>query len=717
MYRGNLTATNHAQRTSQSCEHCHRRKVRCDLNSSGASCTNCRLDGRQCERRVPLKRGRKSFLNRAPRQNVVQLPDTGHRHSTQSPAVDTLQEDASQTSPLDSGSREQDSSSTDLPIDPLIFVPFYYHRYLQRLDISHLSPVQVQLLEEQGCFKVPSGSVLREFVRHYFLYVHPCLPILNEAAFWSMYQEQGISNQSHDRGFSLALFQAMLFAASRFVSLQVIEACGFQNLKDARTSFNRRSELLLLNEVEKDTIALAQTSLLLSLHSTINEQSLNSVWLTKSVQYAKHVGAHRYYCFAQEETTRLLEKKKLWWSCIIRDRMIAIGVRRNVQITSADFDFDQAKLVDKDFAEEQEQSQVYNATTKKVLNRIIKAQYELAVAQTPTVTAAYGQGVPLEEFSIAQLVVAMTEIERAKTELAIWARRFKTELFKFSDDNQENNGTHSSVTLFADMALIHYDSTLVALSNHEILVLERYQVQLDDYSSRLFLASTQLSSSIANVANRVKGLNDQGLAHHLPISAPACTALPFVLKAIDLRLSTASQRSAHQRQIEYYSKIMGTFRAQHDHTECVTTAVDNILRVVEPELRQMLTTAESIQNSISATGPCSTVTTFSRPSSWSDMLINNPLLYLRLYLFLDRSLSLGMAPSMSSLPLWILGMAAELQPPVVLSSPHHVPSLIHQPRFIELDDGDDRDVAAAQCKNPYTHPLLMKSSMVTIPRA
>lgn len=137
--------------------------------------------------------------------------------------------------------------------------------------------------------------------------------------------------------------------------------------------------------------------------------------------------------------------------------MIAIGVRRNVQITSTDFDFDQANLVDEDFAGEQEQSQVYNSTTKKALNRIIKAQYELAVAQTPTVTAAYGQGVPLEDCSIAQLVVAMTEIERAKTELAIWARRFKTELLKFSDENQENNGRNSSVTLFADMALIHYE--------------------------------------------------------------------------------------------------------------------------------------------------------------------------------------------------------------------------------------------------------------------
>lgn len=162
---------------------------------------------------------------------------------------------------------------------------------------------------------------------------------------------------------------------------------------------------------------------------------------------------------------------------------------------------------------------------------------------------------------------------------------------------------------------------------------------------------------------------------------------------------------------------MKTFRAQHDHTECVTTAVDNILRVVEPELRQMLITAESIQDSMPATGPCSTVTTVARPSSWSDILRNNPLLYLRLYLFLDRSLSLGMAPSMCNLPLWILGVAAELQPPLILPSPHLVPPLTHQPRLIELDENDESDFAAAQCKQHHTHPLLMNLLTVTIHRA
>jgi hypothetical protein len=44
------------KRVENSCECCHRRKVRCDVNAHGPPCTNCKLDTRQCVLRVPLKR-------------------------------------------------------------------------------------------------------------------------------------------------------------------------------------------------------------------------------------------------------------------------------------------------------------------------------------------------------------------------------------------------------------------------------------------------------------------------------------------------------------------------------------------------------------------------------------------------------------------------------------------------------------------------------------
>jgi hypothetical protein len=69
--------------------------------------------------------------------------------------------------------------------------------------------------------------------------------------------------------------------------------------------------------------------------------------------------------------------------------MITIGVRRKLQVTHDDFDFDQAYLKENDFIEEKNNSQVYSSDTKTILAQIIAAQCELVVSQTPTMMAAY----------------------------------------------------------------------------------------------------------------------------------------------------------------------------------------------------------------------------------------------------------------------------------------------------------------------------------------
>ncbi|KAK0387795.1 hypothetical protein NLU13_4040 [Sarocladium strictum] len=688
---------------TQSCQSCHRRKVRCDVDTYGSPCTNCRLDGRQCEKRVPLKRGRKSRVERDHRRNTVPSVTGAFREPELVYTTGSRLEDpsnlptVSQTEATSVSSNAVDDAG--IPSGIYILVPFYYHDFLQRPDVRHLRPAEVQRLEDQGALKVPSGEVLHEFIRHYFLYVHPCLPILNEASFWSLYSGQG-PGSSGAEGISLALFQAMLLAASQFVQPQTIQSCGFENLKHARTLFHRRAELLLQNGAERDLLTLAQTSLLLSLRSTIDDQSLNSAWLTRAIQYAKQAGAHRYYDSTLPATRSMLEKKKLWWSCILRDRMIAVGVRRSIQITPDDFDFDQGCLEVDDFVEEQGKSQVYQPTTQMTLTRIIIAQCELAVAQTPALMAAYAnldQGRGAEASSASQLVTLMTQIERAKTELDIWARRFKTKLLAHVGAANQPKDPSNSVTLFADMTLIHYFSTLVALSNISVSVLEQHQVHLDDYVLRLDNLKTQLRSSITEVADRVKRLSDQGLAHHLPVSAPACTALPFILEALNHRLSPSDERSIHQRQLERYTKIMKTFRAQNDHTECVTAAVDSILQVVEVEISHMSTGPGRFQTSSNTNN---NMVSLSHPSGWSDMLAGNPLVYVRLSLCLDFTLSQGKTPHVTDLPVWALGTAAALQAPSLSSSLHLMPPSISQnvlapntqSRILEIDDSTQAEM-------------------------
>lgn len=205
-------------------------------------------------------------------------------------------------------------------------------------------------------------------------------------------------------------------------------------------------------------MTLAQTSLLLSLQATMTDQRLNSAWLSKAISHAEAAGASRYYRSFRSSTKSMLDMKRLWWCCILRDRMIALGVRRNIQITPDTFDFDQAGLEEADLADECERSEVYDYHSKRLLNKIIVAQCALAIAMAPTMMTAYQSSHNSDQNAptVSRLISSMTDAERASTELTIWARRFKSTLSEYSREEETQRVPNPSVTLFADMTLIHY---------------------------------------------------------------------------------------------------------------------------------------------------------------------------------------------------------------------------------------------------------------------
>lgn len=192
---------------------------------------------------------------------------------------------------------------------------------------------------------------------------------------------------------------------------------------------------------------------------------------------------------------------------------------------------------------------------------------------------------------------------------------------------------------------------------------------------------------------------------------PACSALPFILEALNLRLSSSTQKDVHQRQLNYYHRIMTLFRTQHDHTECVTTAVNTILQVAEPEISGLLISQDVDRNtgSLIDSGPNrSTSQAVSRLSSWSDVFANDPLFYLRLSLSLDLALSRGKAPHVADLPVWTMdpSFVGFQAPPISLSfntlSPWMPQTALpgpEQSRFVEVSE-DEGSSVAQDCKTP-----------------
>lgn len=88
---------------------------------------------------------------------------------------------------------------------------FYtYYPFITLDNLSSCSPHDVQFLEAEGCFHLPTRPIMDQIVRQYFLHVHPLLPILNEGDFWEMYHTKPSGASSN---ISLLVLQAVMFVS------------------------------------------------------------------------------------------------------------------------------------------------------------------------------------------------------------------------------------------------------------------------------------------------------------------------------------------------------------------------------------------------------------------------------------------------------------------------------------------------------------------------
>ncbi|KAJ0418345.1 hypothetical protein BJY00DRAFT_315071 [Aspergillus carlsbadensis] len=195
-------------RAALACQHCRDRKVRCTLGDEGAPCLNCRLDGRVCvaasrKHRPPgaVEGNSTADIGDAASRDTDKLD--GNRLSQPEDAVnfnmpDEIVQALSLAPTVDHRRRKSPT-----------MVPFSYYPFLKAPNLSNLQPEDIAYLDAQKCFHVPVGKFVETLISHYFLYVHPCLPIVNEAEFWSIFRQRETGQT-----FSLLVFQAMLFVAS-----------------------------------------------------------------------------------------------------------------------------------------------------------------------------------------------------------------------------------------------------------------------------------------------------------------------------------------------------------------------------------------------------------------------------------------------------------------------------------------------------------------------
>lgn len=213
-------------------------------------------------------------------------------------------------------------------------------------------------------------------------------------------------------------------------------------------------QLLYDLRTEPNFAAVAQASLLLSFQCTPYDLQLNTSWLSTAIQYARADDAHLYYSLPSLTGRQRREKKRLWWCCVLRDRIIAVGVRRPIQITPNHFDFSQSSMTEQDFAGELARSKVYDPETKALLVRTFILQCQLAIALTSTIMTIYPlNGITFPASNLSRLSKLISQIDDSKALLAKWMEKAKCQL----DPNPEKlTALHKSTNLYSDITYIYY---------------------------------------------------------------------------------------------------------------------------------------------------------------------------------------------------------------------------------------------------------------------
>ena len=214
--------------------------------------------------------------------------------------------------------------------DPLSHLP----GFIKPLPTKTL-PEDVKFLHAKGVLTLPSIPLQNACLRCYSEFVHPYMPLMELHDFLSVVNDrEGAHGQV-----SLLLYHAVMFSSCAFVDMKHLRDAGFSTRKAARRAFFGKARHLYDLDYESDRLILVQALLLMSYwYATPDDQKDTWHWMGVAISLAHTIGLHR-----NPTTTALpLRKQKLWkriwWSCFMRDRMVALGMRRPTRIKDEDFD-------------------------------------------------------------------------------------------------------------------------------------------------------------------------------------------------------------------------------------------------------------------------------------------------------------------------------------------------------------------------------------------
>ncbi|KAF2108536.1 cutinase transcription factor 1 alpha [Lophiotrema nucula] len=634
---GNTTGRSVKRRASKACQCCRARKVRCNVTEHGAPCTNCRLDEVECivseSRRKKkwskdddhhtessannLSSANRKLVSRDALDSVQNLNSASSRRSHEGePRHDEhVPHSIYQThgNRLNSITGFSDlhrrlsvnSQSHNVPVLP--FTPYggdgrapYFGNsapkfnaaelplYIKPLP-SRIGPDEVSYLEKKGALTIPKSSLKSEMLRAYVEYVHPYMPLLDLHDFLST-----IDRPDGSLGkVSLILFQAVMFAGSAFVDMRHLRTAGYVTRKEARKDFFQKTRLLYDFDYESDRVSLVQALLLLTYYyETPDDQKDTWHWMGVATSVAHTIGLHRNPNKTNMDSKRTKLWKRIWWSTYMRDRLIALGMRRPTRIKTEDFDVPMLTLDDFELApidsisclpSDCRVAKDVDMQRQLAIMCIEKAKLCLCISQVLSKQYCVlnnNQGLLNDRTTMMLLPKKLdpetSEVKTCDEELQKWVNELPEEA-KYTDTLSGDNclDLHRALlhmVFFTTLSALHRPQVLPSTQGGPTTPKEAVGGELLDVSRRNV---RRAASAITSIAQR---LDSQDLVKYLPTTGVTVLLPAIIIHLLDIKAPDEETRRSSLRGFCQCMAVMGKLRDLYAAADYSTAFLEAAIR-------------------------------------------------------------------------------------------------------------------------------------------
>ncbi|EXJ90299.1 hypothetical protein A1O1_03398 [Capronia coronata CBS 617.96] len=667
------------RRASKACHCCRSRKVRCDVVESGVPCTNCRLDEVECVV-TEGKRRRKSHADgdkfhhssrgssvKEEKNDLPEFPifDNVDWLVDLDPVVDQSEHNQSHAlefelnhhSPhmlyqtqghritAEERSRRMSAmSSRALPTHlqlparlsyspqpsrrPEIALPQYIQPIPPRIMTEDL-----EYLQKKGAFSIPDAGFRNELLRCYVQYVHPYLPIIDLKDFLAAIEKNEPAN-----AISLLLFQAVMFAGTAYVDMRYLVAQGYETRKEVRKSFFQKIRHLYDLDYELDRVVLVQAILLMTYwYDSPDDPKDVWHWLGVGISVARTIGLN---CNTSDATSMSMRQrrlwKRIWWSLYMRDRLLAIGMRRPMRITEGECGVSMLEL--SDFEVEALPVELTRTlggcplvkdTSKRVtLARMCIALAELCVWISQVLAVQYstlGHKIGATQETTMRLVPNRSaadprDVIRCDRELESWYNGLPRNLRFLSPASHERTSNTDGEVVNVHRALLTgvYLTVISALHRPQILPSAPDVVIAPELRK---LSKKKVREAANDITDMYQELfvNDQ--IRYLPNTGVTCLLPALIIHLLDIKSTDASIRQASVRKFQMCMQALQRLREMYASADFAFSFLDAAIRKTNAQLGTPSFAAPRLPP-----GKCSSRSTVagSEPHSVSPLLLTPP---------------------------------------------------------------------------------------------